>query len=535
MMLASAYLGGVYFFGRALFAQRWHHIAIGFVPVTAFASFMCVATLLHLDKFNQGHVSFITWQLLYFTTPFLVLGAWLRNRRSRPRRPGTRRLCVSARGACFHRRGSRCQSPHQPEVVFFSRTIMVAIWPWPLTPAHARVSSAACSRCRAFLPSAWRSIRGGAPPRILLESQWGVDAVHPDRTDAHLGDAGFGEAVQPGSFVVSIVTILAMVPIFYAFIETPTAEEPRIDCSTLEGVNMASNDYHFVTHWRIRGALPEVAAVLGQAGDPGQMVAFRLSRDVQEIEQGQTPMGSAGSFACTPKGWLPYTLHWSFRVTESSYPFGFSLEAWGDFVGRGIWSFEQQGEWVDAGYDWNIRADKPLLRALSFVLKPVFGANHRWAMRMGEESLVLELRRRHATAPEECAHIPPPPASYLQAVRSSCAGSSGGSLRVVRFRPVTCGRGLFSRDQAGRRSFVQAGGKTAPAAKPQWGTAHGRSSRRGLLPCAGEWRPVGTAGETPVSGGTPDSLRGPSPVAAEDHHPQGRARPGRILPRYTFN
>ena len=85
------------------------------------------------------------------------------------------------------------------------------------------------------------------------------------------------------------------------------------------------------------------------------------------------------------------------------------MEAWGDFVGRGIWTFGQDGEWVDITYDWKIRADKPLLKYLSFLMKPLFGANHQWAMRQGEESLKLELMRRHAATPEERARIPPPP------------------------------------------------------------------------------------------------------------------------------
>jgi hypothetical protein len=51
---------------------------------------------------------------------------------------------------------------------------------------------------------------------------------------------------------------------------------------------------------------------------------------------------------------------------------------------------------VDISYDWRIRADKPLLRTLSFLLKPVFSANHRWAMAQGEASLKRELVRRHA-------------------------------------------------------------------------------------------------------------------------------------------
>jgi hypothetical protein len=74
-----------------------------------------------------------------------------------------------------------------------------------------------------------------------------------------------------------------------------------------------------------------------------------------------------------------------------------------------VWTFVQDGANVDVTYDWRIRARKPLLRSLSWLLKPVFAANHRWAMARGEESLVLELRRRHARTDSERAAIPAPP------------------------------------------------------------------------------------------------------------------------------
>ena len=170
---------------------------------------------------------------------------------------------------------------------------------------------------------------------------------------------------------------------------------------------MTANEYHFITQWRIKGTVKEVAEILGQATD---LVRWwpAVYLGVQEVEAGDEN-GIGKVVRLYTKGWLPYTLRWSFRVTESSYPYGFSLEAWGDFIGRGIWTLEQQGEWVNVIYDWKIRADKPLLRSLSFLLKPVFGANHRWAMRMGEESLKLEMMRRHATTLEERARIPLPP------------------------------------------------------------------------------------------------------------------------------
>ncbi len=60
MMLASAYIGGVYYFAGVLAARRWHHIKVGLLPVIAFASLLGIATLLHWDRFNHRHISFFT-------------------------------------------------------------------------------------------------------------------------------------------------------------------------------------------------------------------------------------------------------------------------------------------------------------------------------------------------------------------------------------------------------------------------------------------------------------------------------------------
>ena len=62
-------------------------------------------------------------------------------------------------------------------------------------------------------------------------------------------------------------------------------------------------------------------------------------------------------------------------------------------------------------YDWTVVAEKGVLKRLSAVMKPIFSANHHWAMARGEESLRLELARRHAASdPTIAAAIPPPPA-----------------------------------------------------------------------------------------------------------------------------
>ena len=170
---------------------------------------------------------------------------------------------------------------------------------------------------------------------------------------------------------------------------------------------MASNEYHFITYWRMRSTREEIFEVLSNAADLARWWPS-VYLDVQVLEPGDE-QGIGRVVGLYTKGWLPYTLRWQFRVTEVSYPTGFALDAWGDFVGRGVWSFSQDGDWVNITYDWSIVADKPLLRRFSFLFKPVFSANHRWAMAKGEESLRLELARRQAPSTQERSRIPTPP------------------------------------------------------------------------------------------------------------------------------
>ena len=156
---------------------------------------------------------------------------------------------------------------------------------------------------------------------------------------------------------------------------------------------MAIKDYHFVTHWRVKGKVEQVAEILQNPLDlPRWWPSVYL--DVVELKAGDEH-GVGGEYDLHTKGWLPYTLRWQFTVTEVNVPQGFSLKAQGDFVGQGVWNLKQEGDIVEAVYDWQISAEKPLLRLFSPLLKPIFSANHHWAMRQGEESLKVELERRN--------------------------------------------------------------------------------------------------------------------------------------------
>lgn len=171
---------------------------------------------------------------------------------------------------------------------------------------------------------------------------------------------------------------------------------------------MATNAYHFVDRWRVGGDIKEVADILEDALNLPRWWGSTYF-EVKEIEPGEV-RGTGKLIRLRAGGWLPYTLKINFRTVEANYPNGFTMDATGDLEGRGIWTFEQDGSFVNVTYDWTIRANKPIIEKLSFLLKPIFRSNHHWTMNRGEESLKLELLRRRAQSNDERAKISPPPA-----------------------------------------------------------------------------------------------------------------------------
>ena len=169
---------------------------------------------------------------------------------------------------------------------------------------------------------------------------------------------------------------------------------------------MSSKEYHFITYWHVQGRVKEVTDIIS---DRDALVHWWPSvyLNVEELAPGDAD-GVGKILRLHTKGWLPYTLRWQFRIS-AIHADGFSLVASGDFDGRGIWTFKQDGPWVEITYDWKISAEKPLLRYFSFIMKPIFSANHYWAMAKGEESLKLELARRRATTEQERLQVPAPP------------------------------------------------------------------------------------------------------------------------------
>jgi hypothetical protein len=140
MVLASAYLGGAYFFILVARVRHWHEVATGFLAVTAFAGLLGVATIVHWDVFAHDHLAFWLWAGLYFTAPFLVIGAWLANRRYAAAERGGAVLLRPVERAALTVVGVAALVTGV--AMFVAPHAMIDLWPWPLTELSCRVVGA---------------------------------------------------------------------------------------------------------------------------------------------------------------------------------------------------------------------------------------------------------------------------------------------------------------------------------------------------------------------------------------------------------
>jgi hypothetical protein len=165
MVLGSVYLGGAYFFVRALRARRWHEVAGGFLPVATFASLMAITTILHWNRFIHTNVAFWLWVGLYFTTPVLVLAVFLRNKGEYSPAQGDELLLGRVAAGIIVLAGGLSVLMSAFLYLFPHRAI--SNWPWQLTPLTARMLAAIFALGLAGLGAA-RERRWSAA-RILLQ------------------------------------------------------------------------------------------------------------------------------------------------------------------------------------------------------------------------------------------------------------------------------------------------------------------------------------------------------------------------------
>jgi hypothetical protein len=96
------------------------------------------------------------------------------------------------------------------------------------------------------------------------------------------------------------------------------------------------------------------------------------------------------------KGRLPYTLDMRSELVSGDRPNRFEVAVDGDLRGKGVWTFSERDGKTHVRWDWIVFADRPLLRYLTPILRPLFRFNHSWAVARAREGLEPYARGRTA-------------------------------------------------------------------------------------------------------------------------------------------
>jgi uncharacterized protein YndB with AHSA1/START domain len=94
------------------------------------------------------------------------------------------------------------------------------------------------------------------------------------------------------------------------------------------------------------------------------------------------------------KGRLPYTLELRSLLVREDPPRQFETNVDGDLRGKGVWTFTPANGGTHVRWDWTVFADRPLLRYLTPILRPLFRWNHSWAVARARDGLEPYLRSR---------------------------------------------------------------------------------------------------------------------------------------------
>ena len=86
-------------------------------------------------------------------------------------------------------------------------------------------------------------------------------------------------------------------------------------------------------------------------------------------------------------GRLPYKLNTQSTIRKLERPRLIEADVVGDLRGRGVWTLTPGEGGTHVRFDWQVFADRPLLRYLTPVLRPLFRANHNWAIARAKEGL----------------------------------------------------------------------------------------------------------------------------------------------------
>jgi quercetin dioxygenase-like cupin family protein/uncharacterized protein YndB with AHSA1/START domain len=148
------------------------------------------------------------------------------------------------------------------------------------------------------------------------------------------------------------------------------------------GASGLTRPYVFVDQWDV-AAPPE--AVFSAIADARTYPAWWRPVYIDVESDGPAELGKESRQHF--KGRLPYHLNTRSVITELEPPRTITAEVDGDLRGTGTWTLTAIATGTHVRFDWQVHADRRLLRALTPLLRPVFRWNHNWAIARAMEGL----------------------------------------------------------------------------------------------------------------------------------------------------
>lgn len=155
---------------------------------------------------------------------------------------------------------------------------------------------------------------------------------------------------------------------------------------------MPFNQYRFTDQWDIPAPAEEVWDLLARSKDyPRWWDCFRKCTPLD----GDEPRVGA-RVQIMARGWLPYTLRYTVNTTALDRPRLIQFNVTGDFIVQGAkWVLRANASTgTQATLEWNPRVEKPVIKQMSPLLKPLFRSNHRYMMNRGERQLTAHVAAR---------------------------------------------------------------------------------------------------------------------------------------------
>jgi hypothetical protein len=151
---------------------------------------------------------------------------------------------------------------------------------------------------------------------------------------------------------------------------------------------MKQQEYHFITHWRVRAPLQEVwdAIYLSETWPQWWKGVISVTETDPGDERG---IGSIRIYKLLSP--MYYTLSFSLQLTDRIEYTQLRGNASGELKGTGAWLFEHSNGITNIKCIWNVRTTIWWMNVFAFLLKPVFKYNHTAVMKWGAQSLAKKL------------------------------------------------------------------------------------------------------------------------------------------------